>query len=200
MGLPERRIYISVEEYLAGEKISSVRHEYVDGVVYAMAGSTARHYRLARNICARLESHLEGTDCESFMVDMQVRASPLSYYYPDVVVTCEKIEDRDSIINYPRIIVEVLSPTTQRTDKHEKLLAYKNLESVQEYLIVWQDKMQSELHQRGVHSWRVVHLTQAEEEVELASIGMRLSVAEIYRQVQFPPVAENNLFNPFPNA
>ena len=197
---PERYFHISVEDYLAGEKISLVRHEYVDGVVYAMAGGTVRHNQLTKNIGYRLEEHLAGGACRAFIVDMKVRVSSRVYYYPDVVVTCEQLADDALEIIAPRLVVEVLSPAMKRIDKHEKLLAYKNLESVQEYLIVWEDKMQSELHQRGAHGWRVVHLTQAEEEVELASIGRRLSLAEIYRQVQFPPIAENNLFNPFPNA
>ena len=84
MGLPERHIYISVEEYLAGEKISSVRHEYVDGVVYAMAGGTMRHSRLGQNIYSCLERHLEGSECEAFIFDTKVRVSPKVYYYPDV--------------------------------------------------------------------------------------------------------------------
>ena len=84
VSLPERYFHISVADYLAGEKISSVRHEYIDGVVYAMAGGTMRHSRLGQNIYSRLERHLEGSDCEAFIFDTKVRVSPKVYYYPDV--------------------------------------------------------------------------------------------------------------------
>src|SRR5687768_8667336 len=93
MGIPKKIIYITAAEYLEGEKLSEVRHEYIDGEVYAMAGATIRHYRLVKHISNLLDQHLQNTDCEVFIVDMKTKANDYIYYYPDVVVTCEELDD-----------------------------------------------------------------------------------------------------------
>jgi Uma2 family endonuclease len=185
MSIPEQLIYISVEDYLGGEKTSTVKHEYIDGLVYAMSGTSKRHNRITLNFSQRFESHLEGTDCESFAVDVKVRVSPTVYYYPDVVVTCEQSEDNYNI-NEPILIVEVLSPSTERADRSEKLIAYTNMKSIHEYVIVWQDRVLVEIHRRiDDVNWQTERFYRTEEEVEFDSIGLRISVADIYRNVRF---------------
>lgn len=185
MSTPEQLIYISVEDYLEGEKTSTVKHEYLDGLVYAMSGTSKRHNRIILNFSQRFESHLEGTDCESFAVDVKVRVSPTVYYYPDVVVTREQSEDNYNI-NEPILIVEVLSPSTERADRGEKLSAYTNMQSLREYVIVWQDRVLVEVHRRMADNNRQTErFYRTEEEVNFDSIGLRISISDIYRNVRF---------------
>lgn len=185
MAIPKKLTYITANEYLEGEKLSEIRHEYIDGEVYAMAGATVRHYRLVKQLGNILERHLENTDCEVFIVDMKTKANDYIYYYPDVVVTCEKLTDEQDFISKPQLIIEVLSPSTAQKDKREKLVAYKMIESLQEYAIVWQDEMRVELHRRKNEGWLTFFYTQAEDEVEFASIEFQTTVAEIYRNIKF---------------
>lgn len=185
MSLPERYFHISVEDYLAGEKTSPVRHEYVDGVVYAMAGGTMRHSRLGKNIYSRLERHLEGSACEAFIFDTKVRVSPKIYYYPDVVVTCEQLADDALEIIAPRLIVEVLSDSTAATDRREKLREYRTVPTLHEYLIISQNEMRVELFRRQEKDiWQLLILTQPEDSLTLESVGLTVTLAEVYRNVQ----------------
>jgi Uma2 family endonuclease len=186
MSLPEQYFYISVEDYLAGEKVSPVRHEYIDGVVYAMAGGTKRHSRVAKNLFTRLEAHLDGGDCEAFIFDMKTCVSPILYYYPDLVVTCEDLPEKATEIHEPRLIIEVLSASTAVTDRREKLLEYRRIPSLQEYVIVWQDEMRVEIYRRQAgDAWDMVCLTKPEEELSLVSVNLSLPLRDVYRRVTF---------------
>jgi Uma2 family endonuclease len=189
MSLCEKYFYVSVEDYLAGEKLSPVRHEYVDGVVYAMAGGAVRHSRLAKNIYSRLERHLEsseGNQCEVFIFDTKVRVSPTIYYYPDMVVTCEQLDDNDLEILEPRLIIEVLSDSTAATDRREKLREYRYIPTLHEYLIIWQNEMRVELFRRQEGDIRqLLMFTQPEEPFTLSSMGLTLELREVYRHIHF---------------
>jgi len=142
------QLYISVAEYLASEKDSPVRHEYVDGQMYAMAGASDRHNRLALNLASRLNDHLNGGPCEVFIAAMKVIVDPLVYYYPDVVVTCDPLGGDPYVRTQPHLILEVVSPSTERIDRHEKLFAYRRVPSLREYVLVLQDRMQVEVYRR----------------------------------------------------
>src|SRR5437868_11662416 len=162
-----------------------MRHEYVGGQAYAMAGASARHNRIALNIAGRLNDHLAGDECEAFMADMKIRVAPDLFYYPDVVVTCDKPGGDPYFRTEPRLIIEVLSPTTERTDRHEKLAAYKNCPSVQEYALISQEGMMVELHRRLGDEWQMEIFTEAEEQFTFESIGLTMSLGDIYRNVRF---------------
>jgi Uma2 family endonuclease len=186
MSLPKWYFPISVEDYLAGEKVSPIRHEYIDGAVYAMAGGTVRHSRLGKNIYSRLERHLENSGCEAFIFDTKVRVSPIIYYYPDVVVTCEELPETGLEIREPRLIVEVLSDSTATIDRREKLLEYRRVASLQGYVIVWQDEIRVEVHRRiKDDDWQFFVYTQSEQQVVLEAVEMTLAVSDIYRRVTF---------------
>ena len=185
MSLPKERLGLSVAEYLEGEKDAAVRHEYVAGQAYAMAGASARHNRIAGNIFARLNEHLDGAECEPFISDMKVRVAPDLVYYPDVVVTCDPPGGDPYVRTEPRLVVEVLSPSTERADRHEKLTAYKNCPSVREYVLVSQDRMLVELHRRVGDEWQTEPLTEADERCAFDSVGLTLTLADIYRNVRF---------------
>ncbi len=186
MAIPKKLSYITVAEYLKDERGAEVRHEYVDGSIYSMAGESRRHNRIASNCFRLFSNQLDETNCETYFEGIHLRTSSTTYYYPDVVITCEtEREDENYIIQFPCLIVEVLSPSTASTDKREKLIAYKMLESLQEYAIVWQDEMRVELHRRNNEGWLTFFHTQPEDEVEFASINCQTTVAEIYRGIKF---------------
>ncbi len=189
MSLPRKQFRLSVAEYLAGERDGAVRHEYVDGQAYAMAGASARHNRIAGNIFVRLNEHLDGADCEPFISDMKINVAPELFYYPDVVVTCDAPGGDAYFRTEPRLIVEVLSPTTERTDRHEKMAAYRSCPSVQEYVLVSQERMLIEVHRRRGDEWQVEILTGAEERCVSESVGLTLGVGDVYRNVRFDEAA-----------
>lgn len=178
--------YLSVADYLAGERDADVRHEYVDGQVYAMAGASDRHNRIAGNFFVRLSLHLDGSECEPFMSDMKVKVDPVLYYYPDVVVTGDAPGGDAYFRTEPRLIIEVISPSTERVDRTEKLHAYRRIESLQEYVLVSQDATAVELHRRGADDvWTHIILTEPDEQLTLASVGLTLSLSDVYRNVRF---------------
>ncbi len=122
MGLAKLKTKISVEDYLTGETVSSVKYEYVYGEVYAMAGTSDNHNRIVGNLYAALLNHLRSSRCEPSMGDIKVRVSPDVYCYPDVLVSCEENPENSYFRKEPILIIEVLSPSTQEIDRREKLL------------------------------------------------------------------------------
>jgi Uma2 family endonuclease len=141
---------MTVEEYLEFERNSPVKHEYVGGHVYAMAGVIRRHSRIAGNIFRRLADAANNGPCRVHQSDMQVPSpdGPWYWYYPDVVIACGQEPDDPYIEDAPCVLVEVLSPTPEPVDRREKLLAYRRIPSLQAYLIVEQDRRMVECHYR----------------------------------------------------
>ncbi|MFL6274706.1 MAG: Uma2 family endonuclease [Blastocatellia bacterium] len=185
MSLREPKAYITVDEYLASERDNAVRHEFVQGQVYAMAGASDRHNRIALNLASRFNDQLTDDGCETFMADMKVKVAEELYYYPDVV-TCDPPSSDPYFRTQPRLIVEVLSPSTARIDRHEKLMAYRSLSSLQEYVMVMQDDVLVEIHRRQEDGqWKVEILSQPAEVVHFASVNISLTVADIYRNVRW---------------
>ena len=148
MGLAKLKTKISVEEYLAGEETSQIRYEFVDGEVYAMAGTSDRHNLIAGSIYTNLFIHLRDSPCQPFIENMKVRVNRDTFYYPDVIVSCEENPENPYFRNQPVLIAEVLSPSTKEIDRREKLLFYQQMPSVHEYVIVEQEKMHVEIHRR----------------------------------------------------
>ena len=191
MGLPVQAAYITVEEYLAFEEQSPIRHEYVEGAIYAMTGASKNHARITKNFCYWFENHLMGSKCEPYITEVKVKARSTRYYYPDVVVTCEAAaEDPEDpyLIVQPILLVEVLSPTTKRTDKVEKFNAYQHIPGLLEYVIVAQDQTRVEIyrHRKAGDVWQGEVFIEPTEQITLESIGLSLSLADIYRRVIFP--------------
>lgn len=160
MGHPVKLPRISLEDYLATEKAASSKHEYVDGQVFAMTGVTKRHNKIALNIAMLLRSHVRGTHCSAYVSDVKVRVEATnSFYYPDVMVACDKStlapsdEEDDVYAASPVLLIEVLSRSTATIDRREKLLAYKQIPSLREYLIVYQSRSRAELHRRNGAEW-----------------------------------------------
>ena len=178
---------VSEEDYLALEAQSPCKHEYVAGSIYAMTGASLRHNVIALNIAALLRAHLRGTPCRTFMSDAKLRIAKIkSYYYPDVLVTCDarhqNITPADNVIETPRLIVEVLSTSTEATDRREKLIAYRSLPSLLEYVLISQDEASIEIHRRqGDIGWQIITLTPGDP-VELSSVEIVTDFAAVYEE------------------
>jgi len=174
---------LTPEAYLLGENDNSIgiRHEYVNGLIYAMAGASRNHNRTSGRMYARLLQHLQGTPCEPFQADMKVKVQngdDVRFYYPDVQVTCAEEEDR-YFNEHPCLIVEVLSEATQRQDRTEKRLAYQTLPSLLEFVLLSQDSPYLELYRRRTEWQRECYV--GTQEVTLESVGLILAVEELYQ-------------------
>lgn len=172
---------MSEGEYLESEKTSAVRREYVDGHVYAMAGAHSNHNVLSGNIHAAFHLFLKGKPCRAYMSDMKVRIGNGSkYYYPDALVNCPPVNGY--FTETPTILVEVSSKSTRRTDETEKRMAYMQIETLQEYVLIAQDYVEVEVIRRS-EGWQSskYHLGDA---VTFTSIGLTITVEEIYDGVQ----------------
>ena len=176
MNVKHASTYISVLDYLDGEKISDVKHEYINGEVYAMAGASRSHNILTGNVWSAFMAHLDGTRCISFSSDMKVNIDN-QFFYPDVLVTCD-----DYYTKAPIILVEVLSKSTRKMDKSFKLAAYKTIPSLLEYVLIEQEFAEIEICRRYSH-WSSTHYFLGDD-VHFESIDLTLSVEAIYRRVQ----------------
>ena len=137
-------------EYLAGEALAAARHELISGEVYAMAGASERHNRIAGNAFFHLRAATRGKACKAFMADMKLRQSHGTlYYYPDVMLVCDPADDHPQHKQRPCFIAEVLSPATASIDLREKWLSYQQLPSLRYYLLVDSERVWAKCHWRG---------------------------------------------------
>ncbi|MBD0263115.1 MAG: Uma2 family endonuclease [Tolypothrix sp. T3-bin4] len=184
----KREYYISPEEYLEGEKVSQVKHEYIDGEVYAMAGASDAHVTITGNLFSLLRNHVRGTGCRVYMADMKAQIQAINrYYYPDVMVTWDT-QDREFeyFKSSPCLIVEVLSGSTEALDRGKKFTDYRHLQSLQEYVLISQDTMSVECFRRNEEGRWVLYPYEKGEEVHLASVAFRFCIATIYEDVVLP--------------
>jgi Uma2 family endonuclease len=185
---------LSEEEYLRLEAQSPVRHEYVNGELFAMTGGTLRHNTIALNLATALRAHLRSSPCRVFINDVRVRVDKTnSYYYPDVLVSCARgpqpVDLNAVTVADPVLVIEVLSPSTDATDRREKLLAYRTLATLAEYVLVSQDDARIEIHRRrGDIGWQKIEHT-GQEVVELASVGLQIPTRDIYEGVPIESLA-----------
>jgi Uma2 family endonuclease len=178
----------TAQEYLAFERQSAEKHEFLNGEIYLMTGATANHNLIVGNIYASLHSQLRQRPCVVYPSDMKVRAGGL-YTYPDVSVVCDtpRFEDaqRDVLLN-PTVIVEVLSPTTENYDRGKKFQLYRALDSLQEYVLVAQDSVRIERYLRQPDGqWLFADAADLETRLELPSIGCSLLLSDVYEKVMF---------------
>jgi Uma2 family endonuclease len=157
MAVPQNKFYMTVEEYLEFEKTSNIRHEYVDGAVYAMGDESKRHNRIGGQILAVLLRYLDESNFNVYFEKVKLRGVN-TFYYPDVVVVCEA-DDEDEYV----------------------------FESLQEYVIVAQDRIWIQIHRRGANdNWAVENFLDLEGEITFASVSLKMKVADVYRNVRFP--------------
>jgi len=172
---------LSPEEYLQGELESQAKHEYMDGQVYAMAGASRNHERISVNVLGEIRSHLKGNPCEPFGSDMKVKAGK-NFFYPDVMVVCKETSQHEYYSQSPILIVEVLSNSTRRMDETTKRLAYFNIPSLKEYILIEQDFVDVEICRRS-NGWISEHFFMGDL-AYFESIDLHLAVEEIYARVE----------------
>lgn len=180
---PVQRTAIGVDDYLAGELESEVRHEYVAGQVYAMVGASDRHGLLVNALAFALTPEARKARCQLFTSDMKVRleiAKQDVFYYPDLLVSCDPDDRATYYRERPCLIVEVLSESTERLDRREKMLAYPTIKSLQEYVLVAQDVQRVEVYRRADDWAPSIH---TEGPVRLVSLGTEVTVEAIYEDL-----------------
>ena len=184
--------YITEQEYLAAEKLADEKHEYVDGKVYAMAGTSVRHNDIALNIAFALRTAARGLPCKVNTSDVKVRAQRAkAYYYPDVIVGCERDEADEYYLEKPCLIVEVISKSTEWKDYAEKLIAYQKLASLQVYLIVAQDQpLVTQYYRDEEGGWEVARFDQLDQSLTLPCPETALALADIYEGIDFAQIVE----------
>jgi Uma2 family endonuclease len=188
MGLAKLKTKINIADYLDGEEISQIKHEFIDGEIYAMAGASEKHHRICANLFIKLDSHLENSKCNAFITDMKLQADKNTFYYPDVFVSCDQNPESEFYREEPILIIEVVSPSTRQIDRREKLRIYQQIPTVQEYVIIEQDKMHLEIHRRQSDGrWITYFYNEGDldEQIEFQSVNLSLNLEEIYNRVRF---------------
>lgn len=180
----ERRL-MTVDEYLTLEASSPRRHEFVAGHVFAMTGVSKAHNVIGLNVATSMKSHLRGRPCDVFMSDFKLKFSVASddlVYYPDVMVACDRGKRDACHTSQPRLIVEVLSPSTRNNDLRDKFVNYRQLASVEEYVVVEQQRPELTIYRRGVR-WRKDLICGMDAVAEFRSIELSMPLTRIFEGV-----------------
>ena len=185
--------FLSVEEYLEGELRRPVKHEYVAGQIFAMVGVSRDHNRIALNLFKLLEAHLYGGPCQIYVAEVKVRVEKAdAFYYPDIAVTCDASDTEKYYLTHPCLIVEVLSPSTEGIDRREKLMAYQQLESLQEYILVSQEKERVDVYRKDEEGKWWLDTYAEKEEFQLDSVGLKVTMDAIYEDVGYEDVGNDD--------
>jgi Uma2 family endonuclease len=176
---------MTVEEYFEFCRSNpDARYEYIDGQVTMLAGGSLNHARIATNINRALGNRLDGGPCQSLSSDATLQVAAGRYVLPDVTVTCDERDHQDNdYLQYPCLLFEVLSPGTEDIDRGRKFTYYRNIPTVQEYVLVNSVEVAVELFRREKKTLWTLHLFGMDDEIILTSVGVTLSVQEIYRKV-----------------
>jgi Uma2 family endonuclease len=191
--VPNRRF--TTAEYLSLERTSDIRHEFVDGNIVAMSGGSVWHATICDNLLVQLTSRLRGTLCKPFSGSLRIKIEATgNYTYPDLSIVCgeRRMEDgrNDTLLN-PRLLIEVLSPSTERHDRGWKFKNYQRIPSFEEYILVSQDEPRLErFFRQGDVGWLMTSTVGLEQTVRFESVGCELPLAEIYEDVVFEPALE----------
>ncbi len=187
MNISEYQPYLSPEEYLEKEKSSSVKNEYIQGQIYAMSGASDAHVTITANLVTLIRNHIRGRGCRVYVADMKARIETLNiFYYPDIMVSCDQ---RDTSLEYfkryPCLIIEVLSPSTEAFDRGDKFSDYQEIETLEEYVLVSQNRQRVDCFRRNLEGRWVLYSYRFNQDLELASINFSCSLAEVYEDVLF---------------
>ena len=178
---------LTPEEYIALERKATLKSEYLNGEILAMSGASNAHNLITLDIATEINIQLRGGECLVYASDMRVKTSSTSaYFYPDIVVVCgePQFEDHvfDTLLN-PILVIEVLSPSTETYDKGEKFAHYQEITSLQEYILVSQNRIRVEHHRLIKTQWVQTEFYRPEDVLPLVSIGCELGLQDIYRRV-----------------
>jgi Uma2 family endonuclease len=186
--LPDR-LLMSPEEYLVWEETQQERHEYWDGEVIAMAGGTKKHNRVSGNCFNALGDIIADRDCEVYISDIktQIRGN-LKYFYPDVVVSCDPRDRDDQLVQYPCLIIEVLSPSTESVDRGAKFIYYRKFETLQDYILIQPEQPIVEVFSRNEAGKWVLSDYGLEDVIPLQSLSSSIAVKDLYDRITFEPI------------
>lgn len=175
----------SAEEYLEGEKTADIKHEFLDGEIYAMVGVKDSHATVALNIAALLKNHLRGGPCRVYISDMKAHVEEAHvFFYPDVMVTCDpRDRETDYYKRHPSLIVEVLSDSTAAFDRGRKFAVYRQLDSLREYVLIDTDTVSVDCFRKDAQGHWVLHPYGPGETVELASVEFGVAIEAVYEGV-----------------
>ena len=186
MVIGKNNFYISPEDYLEGERVSPIKHEYRRGHVYTMTGAKKPHIIIGSNLVRLLGNHLQNTPCLVLSSDIKVRLEEANcYYYPDVAVTCDERDtgSTEDFILYPSLVVEVLSPSTAAFDRGDKFADYQTSPSLQEYVLITQSEIKIECFRLNAEGNWVSQTYREGDELELMSIDFSCPIAQVYHKV-----------------
>jgi Uma2 family endonuclease len=180
--------FLTPEEYLAIERKSPFKHEYLNGETYAMGGAKRAHNLIGVNAGAELRQQLRSKPCELYQNDMRVRTTAGLYAYPDLTVVCGEPQfadgEFDTLLN-PSLVIEILSPSTEAYDRSEKFKQYRAIDSLQEYLMIASTRVMADLYLRQPSGWLLRVADTLESQIALESCGCTLKLADVYEKVQF---------------
>lgn len=201
--------FYTEDEYLALERVSQERREYLDGQIYLMAGESEAHGTICVNLTAEIANQLKGTPCRAFSKDTKVRSGPLPksrysaegfYLFPDLLVVCgerQYLDEHQDVLLNPKVIIEVLSPSTEAFDRTDKFARYREyLDSLTDYVLVAQSQPLAEHFARDENGVWVITatVTDLSQSVVLSSIGCTLKLSDVYDRIVFPAnVAEGQI-------
>lgn len=172
---------LSVDDYLVLEQSSPVRHEYVKGETFAMPGGSDEHNRLAVNLASALVAGLRGGLCRAFVTGMKLRVHDTLFYYPDLFIACDPGDSAEYFRTSPSVVVEILSPSTEATDRGEKLHNYRRIPTLKAYLLISQEIMRVEMYRRqGEAAWIYEALESITDAVTLTTPPLQIPLATIY--------------------
>jgi len=185
MGSAAEKLRMSAQDFLAWDATQSLRHEFVAGEVFAMAGAGEAHVTVALNVAMALRQQLAGTPCRTFITDMKLRVEAAdAFFYPDVMVTCSAADAGDALVKRePVLLVEVLSPATAAYDRGDKFAAYRKLPSLREYLLVDTDSRRCDLFRRRDDGLWVLHPVEPGQAVILSALQAEISAAQLWAEV-----------------
>ena len=189
MAANPHRLFMSVEEYLELDRKSlDARYEYIDGIVTMLAGGTTNHSRISVNVTSLLQAALRGSSCEVFNSDLRVSISGTRYLLPDASVSCdpEDLTGENDIIYSPRMIIEVLSPSTEATDRGKKFRYYQSCPSIQEYVLISTQEQAVDVYRRASDKLWTLHPFGPGDKMELKSINVSIPLGALYENVMLP--------------
>lgn len=184
------KLAFTAEDFLSWESTQDIKHEFADGIAYAMAGAGERHVTISLNVASALRNHVRGTPCRSYISDMKLRVDEVdAFFYPDVFVTCSDIDAKlKDYKSEPVLVIEVLSPSTAAFDRGLKFAHYRRLPSLMEYVLIDPERVSVEVFRRDDSGHWVLYPYGPDERVELASVKMNLPMDAVYEDAWPEPL------------
>ncbi|MEH2348459.1 MAG: Uma2 family endonuclease [Nostoc sp.] len=185
--------FLTPEAYLELEEKSNIKHEYIDGQVYAMAETTDTHNTIALNLALLIRNHFRGSDCRVYFADIKAQLEKRNrFYYPDIIVTCDsKDREAPTYKRFPKLIIEVLSESTEGFDRGDKFNDYQTLDTLEEYVLVNSKHQRVETFRRNDQGlWVLQTYTPDEQTFELQSINLTATFTDLYDNVELEAIVQ----------